>query len=684
MDTKLTIKNFRVFDEDGVSIDLKPITILTGCNSAGKSSIVKAVMLVNSFLKGLKQDNNIDFSLKTLENKKIDFSSYPHNLLGRFDKVVHNKSKQNCFSVKYTNYSFLLSQEVHVKLVFSTDKNDGLNNGYIDTITLSLGTEPFFHYNRKANIATANINLIKTKCLDFLRIEDAIHYHCSLFSEELEGKISEKDFKDKKLAVRTFMSLFEVARVYDVFQHVCMTKHDKSIVNQTNTSANVITSATSNGFLFQHPIIECLSQIDKKNIWAYVEKNCIKKNDTKSNIFSKKIIEDFVNSEYAKFSDYYKYYETAYLNTVNVSLYGSYIGGKSNNIFLHGEEPSYLLVEFSDEEDEIASIKTLEFQWETGNDETKFLFIDSEVTLWENLKSNNNFYYLTVDVEPRHYIFDSMGKFLNRIIEESLCPIWVGQVEYVGSSRAQIHRLYTLEQKDDFSELLKRYFEAKRTFEDWHFKYKKDSFLNKWIKEFGIGKSISVVQDKEGLGVQIYVCKENGDKRLLADEGYGITQIVSILLQIETSILSMQGIYANNAYGLQDVSPKMYHNSIMPTTITIEEPEIHLHPKYQSLLADMFLEAYQKYNIHFIVETHSEYLIRKLQVLVAERKVDMKKISLKYFDNPNIEKRGSHTPQVKTIDILPDGRLSDKFGEGFFDEADKRAMDLLKIKARQK
>ena len=32
MNTKYTIKNFRVFDEKGVTVDIKPITILTGCN----------------------------------------------------------------------------------------------------------------------------------------------------------------------------------------------------------------------------------------------------------------------------------------------------------------------------------------------------------------------------------------------------------------------------------------------------------------------------------------------------------------------------------------------------------------------------------------------------------------------------------------------------------------------------
>lgn len=115
--------------------------------------------------------------------------------------------------------------------------------------------------------------------------------------------------------------------------------------------------------------------------------------------------------------------------------------------------------------------------------------------------------------------------------------------------------------------------------------------------------------------------------------------------------------------------------------IAIEEPEIHLHPKYQSLLADMFVEAYQKYNIHFIIETHSEYLIRKLQVLVADKENALapNDVSLNYVDK---EENGiSHN---RKIEILEDGRLSGSFGPGFFDEADSLAMDLMRYKVRRK
>ena len=46
MNTNLGIKNFRIFDEKGAEIHLRPLTVLTGCNSSGKSSIVKALILL--------------------------------------------------------------------------------------------------------------------------------------------------------------------------------------------------------------------------------------------------------------------------------------------------------------------------------------------------------------------------------------------------------------------------------------------------------------------------------------------------------------------------------------------------------------------------------------------------------------------------------------------------------------
>ena len=192
---------------------------------------------------------------------------------------------------------------------------------------------------------------------------------------------------------------------------------------------------------------------------------------------------------------------------------------------------------------------------------------------------------------------------------------------------------------------------------------------------------------EEGLGTLAYLCKGNDDfeRHLLADEGYGVTQLVSILLQIETSIMEAKTNRTTifKSFSTYDGSEE----KLKPTVIAVEEPEIHLHPRYQSMLADMFVDAYKTYNVRFVIETHSEYLIRKLQTIVAsnlknnEKGVSANDVSINYLYSPNPDERPKNEKQVKRINIKDDGCLKEPFGSGFFDEADNLSMDLLTIKA---
>ena len=105
-----------------------------------------------------------------------------------------------------------------------------------------------------------------------------------------------------------------------------------------------------------------------------------------------------------------------------------------------------------------------------------------------------------------------------------------------------------------------------------------------------------------------------------------------------------------------------------------------MHPSFQSLLAEMFYDAYTNYNVQFVIETHSEYLIRKLQVMVADKENSLMsdEISLNYIEKEDF---GSSN---RKINIQEDGRLNEPFGPGFFDEADSLAMEILKYKARRR
>jgi len=201
-------------------------------------------------------------------------------------------------------------------------------------------------------------------------------------------------------------------------------------------------------------------------------------------------------------------------------------------------------------------------------------------------------------------------------------------------------------------------------------------FVNRWLEKFLCkeGCKVNTTGDDEGR-IKVFI-DINGEKRLLADEGYGITQLVSLLLLIDNSIKPANEKKTQIPW--RDGKPD-YRNQYFeryPQVICVEEPEVHLHPKYQSMLAEMFVEAYQKYNIHFIIETHSEYLIRKLQVMVADKEnaLSPNDVSLNYVEKG---KDGSSTN--RKIELKKDGALMDSFGEGFFDEAGSLSRQLLKL-----
>jgi predicted ATPase len=110
--------------------------------------------------------------------------------------------------------------------------------------------------------------------------------------------------------------------------------------------------------------------------------------------------------------------------------------------------------------------------------------------------------------------------------------------------------------------------------------------------------------------------------------------------------------------------------------LIIEEPETNLHPALQSKLTDMLVECYEKYNIQFIIETHSEYLIRKLQYLIAKK--DFKADDAVIYNFRKVPEDNEEI--VKRIDINEDGELSSDFYPGFFDEALNWELELLKLK----
>jgi AAA15 family ATPase/GTPase len=64
--------------------------------------------------------------------------------------------------------------------------------------------------------------------------------------------------------------------------------------------------------------------------------------------------------------------------------------------------------------------------------------------------------------------------------------------------------------------------------------------------------------------------------------------------------------------------------------VYLEQPEIHLHPRAQAILAEIIAEA-AKRGVIVIVETHSSLLLLKTQSLVAEGKISKELVKLHWF-----------------------------------------------------
>lgn len=135
--------------------------------------------------------------------------------------------------------------------------------------------------------------------------------------------------------------------------------------------------------------------------------------------------------------------------------------------------------------------------------------------------------------------------------------------------------------------------------------------VNQWLKNFGV--EVDVQGFKEV--IHHLVVKQNNVDLDITDVGFGISQILPVIIQ-----------------GF--LSPK---NS---TTI-IEQPEIHLHPKMQADLADLFIAIVNNSKgKKLIIETHSEYLLKRLRRRIATGEIPADQVSICLF-NPQTKDSGA-------------------------------------------
>ncbi|MEQ0232789.1 AAA family ATPase [Klebsiella sp. CN_Kp109] len=150
--------------------------------------------------------------------------------------------------------------------------------------------------------------------------------------------------------------------------------------------------------------------------------------------------------------------------------------------------------------------------------------------------------------------------------------------------------------------------------------------INNLLLKFNISVEVEKVND---IIHKICVLQESV-KLELTDVGFGISQVLPILVQ---------------AY----LSP--------PRSITIiEQPEIHLHPKMQAWLTDALIHIAMNNDKIFIIETHSDALVRRLRLRIVDEDSELTEnhVAIYYLER----NRTGNKTDVKEIKIAPDGDIS--------------------------
>ena len=238
------------------------------------------------------------------------------------------------------------------------------------------------------------------------------------------------------------------------------------------------------------------------------------------------------------------------------------------------------------------------------------------------------------------------------------------KIEYITAHAANQNTIYNTADRNDYiAQTVHGFVRAKIARGQ-----KEYAFVTDWMRKFGVGHDFDVISI-DGEAYRVKIKDEDNSTVNLADKGMGSIQLMILLLRLATILREYE---PQNIVALEESDQLRY------PTIIIEEPEQNLHPKVQSQLADLFLYLNKEYHCKFVVETHSEYLIRKTQVLVSKENFEddssMKEnnpFMVYYFDEEN-EKEPYYPMEYRT-----DGNFSNEFGTGFFDAATNLLYEIL-------
>jgi len=176
--------------------------------------------------------------------------------------------------------------------------------------------------------------------------------------------------------------------------------------------------------------------------------------------------------------------------------------------------------------------------------------------------------------------------------------------------------------------------------------------VTRWLAHMGLVDKVST-SDRGKIGTELSLHLADVDKALdLTNVGIGVSQV---LPSIVMGLLAPVG-----------------------SSVLLEQPELHLHPRVQSILGD-FMIGLARSGRQCIVETHSEYLINRLRRRIAEAQGDSLQRLIQIYFVERVDGCSTFRPvEPNEYGAIPD------WPKGFFDQGPDEAQMIIQAATRKR
>jgi predicted ATPase len=541
-------KNFRRF-ENFPLLEFGNITYMVGRNNSGKSTMVKALLLVIDYLQN-QLDDTFSFDNKVLEDANIV----------TFGRAKNNLTKEPTITFEYELEQF----DIYI-IISGQDKNTKAKVNVLSINDAKIGINLNINYSK--GTITVSKELIEDEKVDdnYLNIIKQLEDSVSELQEELDA-VTDKTSKESIELMTTYKKATEKLKNANKLRpkenklksdkQYTLTYPLSDLLPYDDNDDNFL-RATIEKFIRHNKVQSTKSKKEIKNFDDVLK---LKRNNRHLTVFSNEITQS-INKQYFYF-----------IGANPSKQSGLFYLRDKNNALSQAIHNFYQLTE-----------------GEKNNDETRF------ITKW-------------------------MKRFE------------VGEDFNINMHAGEAYEFKILEE-ESFTAT------SKKTGQTSVFKSKdsRDAAVKSGTHS-KVDDSIAETQKK-------YVS--------LSDKGMGSLQAMTLILKIASLI-------------------RLNKKEI---TVLVEEPELNLHPALQSKLTEFFHDVNKEFGFNFIIETHSEYMIRKAQLIAIEedyiknQDINPNPFKIVYFH----KEEGPYE-----MEFTEQGKFNIDFGPGFYDEAGSLTLKMIK------